>query len=167
MNEILIGAIVVIVMVEKYMEHAKNTLVEITSLRSKTINSSLTNDKTVSSINAILSALSGIMLATKDYPNLKANETFTHIYNIYKKYMTISYNKDLFVLLKNFDAIAEYYQTLNLVIGIIEDFKLNIRIWSKQMVRLAGFEPATTGAETQCYIQLSHRRMISHMILSN
>lgn len=31
-----------------------------------------------------------------------------------------------------------------------------------QMVRLAGFEPATTGAETQCYIQLSHRRIFEN-----
>ncbi len=54
-----------------------------------------------------------------------------------KIFVAIEYNRDLFEpnpfkSLNDFGMIKEYYEDLALVIGIVEDFKLNTRIWSKK-----------------------------------
>ena len=52
-------------------------------------------------------------------------------------FIAISYSKDLFEprvfkTLLDFTPIQEYYEDLQLAIGIVEDLNLNLRIWNKQ-----------------------------------
>jgi len=54
-----------------------------------------------------------------------------------KVFVAVSYTKNLFEpkifsTLLNFEPIREYYEDLQLAIGIVEDLNLNTRIWSKQ-----------------------------------
>lgn len=68
------------------------------------------------------------------------NRSGKNIYISFKNsriFVAVEYNRDLFEpdpfkSLKNFGMIKEYYQDLALVVGIVEDFKLNRRIWSKK-----------------------------------
>lgn len=67
----------------------------------------------------------------------KSNKNIFLSFKESKIYIAIEYNKDLFepdpfVSLKDFETIKEYYETLALVIDIVDDFKLNRRIWSKE-----------------------------------
>ncbi len=53
-----------------------------------------------------------------------------------KIFVAIAFNKDLFepspfARLNDFNTIKEYYESLALVLDIVEDLKLNRRIWSK------------------------------------
>ena len=53
-----------------------------------------------------------------------------------KIFVAIAYSKDLFEprifkTLLNFEPIREYYQDLQLALGIVEDLNLNLRIWNK------------------------------------
>jgi hypothetical protein len=54
-----------------------------------------------------------------------------------KIYVAISFSRDLFEprvfkSLIDFAQVIEYYQDLELVIGIVEDLNLNLRIWTKE-----------------------------------
>ncbi len=54
-----------------------------------------------------------------------------------KVFVAVSYTKNLFEpkvfsTLLNFQPIREYYEDLQLAVGIVEDLNLNTRIWSKQ-----------------------------------
>ncbi len=53
-----------------------------------------------------------------------------------KIFVAIAFNKDLFepnpfARLNDFNTIKEYYESLTLVLGIVEELKLNRRVWSK------------------------------------
>jgi len=52
-------------------------------------------------------------------------------------YLALAYNKDLFEptvfsSLLQYKLVKEYISTLQLAIGIIEELKLNERLWSKR-----------------------------------
>jgi hypothetical protein len=54
-----------------------------------------------------------------------------------KIYVAISFSKDLFEprvfkTIIDFEQVIEYYQDLELAIGIVEDLNLNLRIWTKE-----------------------------------
>jgi hypothetical protein len=51
-----------------------------------------------------------------------------------KIYVAIQFERELFEpgLLLDFDSMTEYFEDLQLAIGIVEDLNLNTRIWSKQ-----------------------------------
>lgn len=65
--------------VQKYMEHEKGTLTEITELRAKAISGGLSSDETVDLDNRISKSLGGIMVAVENYPDLKANTNFLQL----------------------------------------------------------------------------------------
>jgi hypothetical protein len=51
--------------------------------------------------------------------------------------VAIAFAKDLFEprvfqTLIDFSQVVEYYQDLELVIGLVEDLNLNLRIWTKE-----------------------------------
>lgn len=66
-------------MVQKYMQHEKSTLTEITELRAKAVSGQLSDDEKVSLENKMTKALGGIMVAVENYPDLKANQNFLQL----------------------------------------------------------------------------------------
>lgn len=62
--------------VKQYANHEKQILEDITSLRAKATNGSLSNDEKVALDNQISKSIGGIMVAVENYPDLKANENF-------------------------------------------------------------------------------------------
>ncbi|MDT8339758.1 MAG: DUF3137 domain-containing protein, partial [Sulfurimonas sp.] len=73
------------------------------------------------------------LLAFKEKSDHKIHISFvgTHIY------MAISYNKDLFEpsifhSLLDYKIAMEYIKTLHLAIGLVEELKLNQKLWSKR-----------------------------------
>ena len=65
--------------VQKYMEHEKGTLTEITELRAKALSGNLSNDERVDLDNKISKAMGGIMVAVENYPDLKASDNFMNL----------------------------------------------------------------------------------------
>ncbi|MDX9701580.1 MAG: LemA family protein [Candidatus Auribacterota bacterium] len=65
--------------VKTYMKHEKDVLTEITELRSKAMQSNLSDDEKIQLDNKISRAIGGIMVAVENYPQLKANENFMHL----------------------------------------------------------------------------------------
>jgi len=54
-----------------------------------------------------------------------------------KLFMAIPYRKNLFEprvfrTILNFAPIKEYFEDLQLAVGVVEELNLNLRIWSKQ-----------------------------------
>ncbi|MHC4587019.1 MAG: DUF3137 domain-containing protein, partial [Planctomycetota bacterium] len=54
-----------------------------------------------------------------------------------KVFVAVSYTKSLFEprlfrTLVDFESVREYFEDLQLTIGIVDDLNLNTRIWSKQ-----------------------------------
>ncbi len=65
--------------VKQYMEHEKETLTQITALRSRAMSGNLSSDQKVELDNQISKAIGGIMVAVENYPDLKANTNFLHL----------------------------------------------------------------------------------------
>jgi LemA protein len=65
--------------VQKYMEHERTTLAEITEMRAKAISGNLTDNEKVDLDNKISKAMGGIMVAVENYPELKANQNFIQL----------------------------------------------------------------------------------------
>jgi len=65
--------------VKNYMKHEKNTLTEITELRAQAVSGNMSPDQQVDLNNKISRALSGIMVAVENYPDLKANQNFLQL----------------------------------------------------------------------------------------
>ena len=65
--------------VKNYMKHEKGTLTEITELRAQAMSGNISPDQQVDLNNKISRALSGIMVAVENYPDLKANENFLQL----------------------------------------------------------------------------------------
>jgi LemA protein len=63
--------------VQEYMEHEKETLEEISALRSQALRQKEGSDTLLE--NKLSGALSSLMIAVENYPNLKANENFIHL----------------------------------------------------------------------------------------
>ncbi|OFX58658.1 MAG: LemA family protein [Bacteroidetes bacterium GWB2_41_8] len=62
--------------VQQYATHEKELLTKITELRSKAIQHELTPEDRVNIDNQISTALSGLMVAVENYPDLKASQNF-------------------------------------------------------------------------------------------
>jgi LemA protein len=65
--------------VGQYMKHERETLRELTELRTKALSGNLSSNESVSLNNKIANALAGIMVAVENYPELKANESFNQL----------------------------------------------------------------------------------------
>lgn len=65
--------------VQKYMEHERATLTEITELRAKAMSGDLSDNEKVDLNNKINRAMGSIMVAVENYPDLKANQNFMQL----------------------------------------------------------------------------------------
>lgn len=65
--------------VQAYMQHEKNLLTEITSLRSRAVSGQATDEEKVDIDNKMSKVIRGIMVAVENYPDLKANQNFLHL----------------------------------------------------------------------------------------
>jgi LemA protein len=65
--------------VQKYMQHEKETLTDITEMRAKAVTGNLSDNEKVDLDNKISRAMGGIMVAVENYPDLKANENFLQL----------------------------------------------------------------------------------------
>jgi LemA protein len=65
--------------VEKYMEHEKGILGEITKLRSEANKPNISDEQKIALDAKMSSALGSIMIAVENYPDLKANENVMHL----------------------------------------------------------------------------------------
>lgn len=77
-----------------------------------------------------------LMKRIVDFKN-KSNKVLHISFVGSKIFIAISYSKDLFEprifqTLLDFKPVLEYYEDLELAIGIVEDLNLNLRIWSKR-----------------------------------
>jgi len=62
--------------VKGYMDHERKLLTEISALRAKAVAGGISNDERVIVENNIRKALSDIMVAVENYPDLKASQNF-------------------------------------------------------------------------------------------
>ena len=62
--------------VQQYATHEKELLTKITDLRTKALQPNMTSEDRVNLDNQISSALSGLMVAVENYPDLKASQNF-------------------------------------------------------------------------------------------
>jgi len=62
--------------VQQYAAHEKELLTKITDLRTKALQPNITSEDRVNLDNQISSALSGLMVAVENYPDLKASQNF-------------------------------------------------------------------------------------------
>jgi len=65
--------------VSKYMDHEKSLLTEVTKLRADANKPNISDEQKIKLDAKITSALSGIMIAVENYPDLKANENVMHL----------------------------------------------------------------------------------------
>ena len=65
--------------VKQYMQHEEKVLTNITEMRAKAVSGNLSNDEKVAMDNQISKALSGIMVAVENYPDLKASQNFMQL----------------------------------------------------------------------------------------
>jgi len=65
--------------VKNYMVHERETLTEITALRSKAVSGKLSSDEKIAIDNQISGALGQISIAVENYPDLKASSNFLHL----------------------------------------------------------------------------------------
>jgi LemA protein len=65
--------------VQKYMEHERGLLNEITELRSRAISGNISDSERVELDNIISRALGAINIAVENYPDLKANTNFLQL----------------------------------------------------------------------------------------
>lgn len=63
--------------VKAYMKHEKETLTNITALRTQAMSGSCSTEERVQLENQISGMMRNIMVAVENYPNLKASEQFT------------------------------------------------------------------------------------------
>ncbi len=65
--------------VQQYMQHERATLTEITEMRAKATSGNLTNDEKIELDSKLSKAVSGIMVAVENYPDLKASTNFMQL----------------------------------------------------------------------------------------
>jgi LemA protein len=65
--------------VQKYMEHERGTLTEITEMRARALQGNLNPDERVNLENQITRTLGNIQVAVENYPELKASENFKQL----------------------------------------------------------------------------------------
>ena len=62
--------------VKQYMTHEKETLTQITELRTQAMTGGMSSNEKVALENQLTKALGGIMIAVENYPDLKASNNF-------------------------------------------------------------------------------------------
>lgn len=62
--------------VKSYMKHEKETLSQITSMRTKAVSGNLSSDEKVDVENQLTGMMRNVMVAVESYPELKANDQF-------------------------------------------------------------------------------------------
>jgi len=65
--------------VQQYMQHERQTLTEITELRAKATSGNLSDEEKIALDGKISKAVSGIMVAVENYPDLKASTNFMQL----------------------------------------------------------------------------------------
>lgn len=65
--------------VNKYMEHEKSLLEEVTKLRAEANRPNISDEQKIALDAKVSSALGSIMVAVENYPELKANENVMHL----------------------------------------------------------------------------------------
>lgn len=65
--------------VQQYMQHERATLTEITEMRSKATSGNLSDDEKIALDGKLSKAVSGIMVAVENYPDLKASTNFMQL----------------------------------------------------------------------------------------
>jgi len=126
--------------VEKYMEHEKSILTEVTQLRSEANKPNISDEHKIALDKKITSALGSIMVAVENYPELKANQNVMHLQHslseieeqisaarrAYNQAVT-DYNNALEMIPTNFMASAMGY-TKKEVFEITESERKNINV---------------------------------------
>ena len=64
---------------QKYMEHERHVLTEVTKLRAKALSGDTSDDEKIDIDRQISKAIRGILVAVENYPGLRANENFMHL----------------------------------------------------------------------------------------
>jgi hypothetical protein len=77
-----------------------------------------------------------LMQRLVDFTKKARRETFVSLIND-KIYIAIKYDEDLFEpklfkTMVDFTPVREYFETLQLMMGIVEELNLNRRIWTKR-----------------------------------
>lgn len=65
--------------VQQYMQHERQTLTDITEMRAKATSGNLTDNEKIELDAKISRAMSGIMVAVENYPDLKASTNFMQL----------------------------------------------------------------------------------------
>ncbi len=65
--------------VQKYMDHERSTLTDITEMRAKAVSGNLSDNEKVDLDNKISRAMGNIMVAVENYPDLKASKNFVQL----------------------------------------------------------------------------------------
>ena len=65
--------------VQTYMIHERETLSELTEMRTKAISPGISQDEKIEIQNKVGKALDGVMIAIESYPDLKANQNFLQL----------------------------------------------------------------------------------------
>jgi LemA protein len=65
--------------VQRYMEHERHVLTEVTRLRAKALSGDTSDDEKIEIDHEISRAIRGILVAVENYPGLMANENFMHL----------------------------------------------------------------------------------------
>ncbi len=65
--------------VQQYMQHERGTLTEITEMRAKATSGNLSDDDKIALDGKLSKAMSGIMVAVENYPDLKASTNFMQL----------------------------------------------------------------------------------------
>lgn len=65
--------------VQQYMQHERATLTEITEMRAKATSGNLSDEEKIALDGKISKAMSGIMVAVENYPDLKASTNFMQL----------------------------------------------------------------------------------------
>jgi len=69
----------IVASVKQYAIHEKETLTNLTELRTKAIGGNLSSDEKVALDNQISAGMKSIMVAVENYPDLKASENFLNL----------------------------------------------------------------------------------------
>jgi LemA protein len=64
---------------QKYMEHEKHVLTEVTRLRARALSGDASDEEKIDIDRRISKAIRGILVAVENYPALRANENFMHL----------------------------------------------------------------------------------------
>jgi len=65
--------------VQQYMQHERQTLTEITEMRAKATSGNLSDEEKIELDGKLSKAVSGIMIAVENYPDLKASTNFMQL----------------------------------------------------------------------------------------